>query len=124
MYWNRERERRANPYLALDPDPPAMQLDELPAQGKAQPGAFLLRRADPHLTKFLEDSLQVFRRDSDPRIADRHLDRSVNRRRANVNPPARRRELDRVRQQIQHELLDLPLVRPHIAESRVEGRLQ
>ncbi len=36
----REREGRADPHLTLDPDPSAMELDELARDGEAEPGAF------------------------------------------------------------------------------------
>src|SRR5687768_12817385 len=51
---DREGERRADARLALDPDPPPMELDELPAQRQPEtrPFRFPVRRAD--LPEFLE----------------------------------------------------------------------
>ena len=48
----------------------------------------------------------------------------VHRHGADVDPPALRCELDGVRQEIQHDLLDLPLVRPYVAQPRVDRRSQ
>src|SRR4029453_11364074 len=48
MVRNRERERRARTHLALDPDPSAMQLDELPRQGNPEPRALHLLGSRPH----------------------------------------------------------------------------
>src|SRR5262245_52601845 len=39
-------------------------------------------------------------------------------------PPALWRELDRVGQKIEHDLLELSFVRPNVAQPRVDGRLQ
>ena len=97
-------------HLALDPDPPAMQLDELPRQGQPEPGALHLLRRRPHLPELLEDRLLVLGRDADARVAHRDLDDPIHRHRPDVDPPALRRELDRIRQQVQHDLPDLPLV--------------
>src|SRR5262245_46606468 len=60
---DRKRERRPGPHLALDPDLPAVQFDESPRQGEAEPGALLLRRADADLTELFEHGLLVLRRD-------------------------------------------------------------
>jgi transposase-like protein len=65
-----ERERRALAHLALDPDPPAVQLDELPTQGQPQPRALHLLRRRSHLLELLEHLLLIFRSDADPGVAD------------------------------------------------------
>src|SRR5207245_5096751 len=41
-----------------------------------------------------------------------------------LNTAALRRELDRIRQQVQDDLPNLPLVRPNFAEPLIDGRLQ
>src|SRR4029450_11652976 len=48
---DRERERRTRADLALDPDPPAVEFDELAAQGQPQPRALRLLLGRPHLAK-------------------------------------------------------------------------
>ena len=44
--------------------------------------------------------------------------------RSDVNPAPLRCERDGIRQQIQHDLLDFPLVGPHLAQSRVHHGLK
>src|SRR5262245_32291482 len=97
---NRKGEHRAHSHLALDPDPSAVKLDELPRQSEPEPGALVLGRTDPDLTELLEHGFLVLRRDADPGVADRHLHGSVYRHRPDLHLPAFRRELDGVRQQI------------------------
>src|SRR5262245_47892440 len=67
---DREGERGAHPHLALDPDPAAVELDELPTQRQPKPSALLLRRACTDLAKLFEDGLLVLRGDANPGIAD------------------------------------------------------
>jgi hypothetical protein len=69
----RERERRALTYLARDPDPPAVQLHELPTQSEPQPRplGLLLRR--PHLPELLEHRLLVLWGDADPGVTNGNL---------------------------------------------------
>src|SRR4030095_12024724 len=87
---DRERERRTLADLALDPDPPAVEFDELAAQGQPQPRALRLLLGRPHLAKLLEHRLLVFRRDADPGVADRYLDRhpSTGTARTSIRPPS------------------------------------
>src|SRR5262249_40353325 len=70
---DRKRERRANPLLTLHPDPPAMELHKLTAEGEPQPGAFHLLARRPRLTELLEDLLLVLSGNADRRVADRYL---------------------------------------------------
>src|SRR5262245_35548795 len=70
---NRERKRRTLPHLTLDPDPSAMQFDELPRQGQAKPGAFDLLGRRPNLFELLEDGVLILRRDTHAGVADRDL---------------------------------------------------
>jgi hypothetical protein len=90
--WQIEGERRAGSQLALHPDPAAVQLDELPAQGQPQSGAldFLCRRS--HLPELLEHRLLIFRRDADPGVADGDLDQPVLGLGRDFDPTAFRRE--------------------------------
>src|SRR5262245_56256567 len=112
---NRERERRTHPELALHPDPAPVQLDELPTEGQPQPGALHLLLRRPHLPELLEHRFLILRRDADAGVADRDLDQTVLWHRAHLDAPALRRELDRIRQQIQDDLSDLALVGLNLA---------
>jgi len=49
-----ERERRTNAHLARDPDPSAVEFDELAAQGQAQSGTLRFLVRCPHLAELLE----------------------------------------------------------------------
>src|SRR5262245_65501542 len=105
-HWDREREGRSLSDLALDPDPPPVQLDELPAEGQSQssPLGFLVRSAN--LTKFLEDRLLVFGCNVDPRIRHRNLNRSVTGPSRDLDATALGGELDRIGEQVQDHLTD------------------
>src|SRR5262245_62852837 len=107
MHWDREREGRPLPDLALDPDPPPVQLDELPAERQPQPSTLglLVRSAD--LPEFLEDRLLVLGRNPDPRIGHRDLDRVLQWPSLDIDAAAIGRELDRVGEQVQDHLADL-----------------
>src|SRR5215510_11405909 len=121
--WHRERERRAMSDLTRHPDLAAMQLDELPRQGQPQSGTFDLLVGRPDLSKLLEHCLLILRGDSDTRIPHRHFNAPVNRHRPDIDPPGLRRELDRVGQQVEQDLADLPLVGLDVPESFVELRV-
>src|SRR5262249_11174888 len=118
---NREREGRTYANLALDPDPAAMELDELPRQRQSQTGALDLLGGHPHLLELLEDRFLVLRRDTHTSVADRYLHGAVHGFRRNLNPAALRRELDRIREQVQQDLANLSLVRLDLAESFVNA---
>src|SRR5262244_570517 len=96
---HRERERRALPNLALDPDLAAVQLDEFPRQCQPQSRALDLPVRSPDLPELLEHRLLILRRDADPGVGDRDLNHAVPRYCVDVNPATFRRELDRVREQ-------------------------
>src|SRR5213593_1500188 len=68
MYRDSEREGRAHAHLARDPDPSAVELDELPREGQSEPRPFDLLLGRPHLAEFFEDRLLILRGDSHPRI--------------------------------------------------------
>src|SRR4030095_16124133 len=120
MVRNRERERRARTHLALDPDSSAMQLDELPRQGQPEPRALHLLCCRPHLSKLLEDRLLILGGDAHPGVGSRDLYRPVDRRGPDLDPTPLGRELDRIGEQVQDDLTDLPLVRPNLAQSLVD----
>src|SRR5262249_61890338 len=73
-------ERRALTDSRLDPNAPAMHLDNIPRNGKTQPRSALgarVRAVD--LAEFLEDPLAFFDRDSGSGIADAHSKMAVDR---------------------------------------------
>src|SRR6266487_4597267 len=70
--WQTEGEGSSGPQFALDPDPPAVQLDESLRQREAQSSPFTLGRPLPDLTELLEDVLPVLRADPDPGVGDRN----------------------------------------------------
>src|SRR5262249_32849804 len=77
----REGERRPLADLALDPDPPPVQLHELLGQRQPEPRALLLAGVvPPDLAELLEDRRLILRRDADPRVADGDGDHVVGRR--------------------------------------------
>src|SRR5262249_25799896 len=90
----REGERRPLAYLALDPDPPPVQLDELLGQRQPEPRALLLPGVVPaDLAELLEDGRLVLGRDADPRVADGDRDDIRGRRGGEAHSPPLRREL-------------------------------
>src|SRR5215510_7729040 len=123
-YRDRERERRARAQLALDPDSSAVQLDELPAQGEPEPGALYLLVSRPHLTELLEHRLLILGGDADAGIADGDFDQSVLCYSYDLDASAFGRELDGIRQQVQDDLADLPLVGPHLTQPLVNVHVQ
>src|SRR5262245_33907870 len=110
-----EYEGRTHSQLALHPNLAPVQLDELPTQGQSQPGAFHLLVRRPHLSELLEHRLLIFWGNADAGIADRDLYEPVLWHGCDHDPATLRRELDRVRQQVQHDLPNLPLVRSDLA---------
>src|SRR5712692_10892103 len=120
----RKAERAALTHFAAHPDRSAVQLDELATERQAQAGPFLLRRARPDLAELLEDDALIFRGDTNPGVPHRYLHTSVPRRRLNRDPTPFRGELDRIRQEIQQDLLDLPLIRLDRGHSSVNHDIQ
>src|SRR5262245_17323890 len=115
----RECERRARADLALDPDPPAMELDELPGEGYSEPCALHLLRCHPDLPELLEHRLLVFRGDAHPGVRHRDLRHAVHDAGADLDPAALGGELQGIRQEVQQYLLDLPLIAPDLAQALI-----
>src|SRR5262245_63828670 len=104
----REGERRPLVHVALDPDPPAVQLHELLGQGQPEPRALLLAGVVPaDLAELLEDGCLILRRDPDPGVTDSDRDHVPGHRGGEADPTAVRGELDRVGEQVQQDLLHL-----------------
>src|SRR5437899_4772708 len=121
----RECERGALARLAFHPDAAAVQLDELLGQRQAESGAFLLLRViAPDLAELLEHGLMIFGRDADPGVADRDLEPAGIAMRRYVDAAAVGRELDRVGQEVDEDLLHLALVGLNVAQRRIDAHLQ
>src|SRR5262245_21783240 len=75
-----EGERGSLAHVALDPDPPPVQLHELFGQRQPEPRALLLAHVVPaDLAELLEDGRLVLGRDPDPRVAGGDRDAVVGR---------------------------------------------
>src|SRR5215469_9971835 len=73
-----QREQEFCPLLILSvqPDPPAIMLDDPPAHGQADAGAGVCGPVVQALED-AEDTLGVFRRDTDPVVGDREVPEAV-----------------------------------------------
>src|ERR1051326_4943015 len=109
-----QRERRAAAGRRLHVDAAVMELDEVPRQRQAEARAAAARApAELRLVELVEDPLQVVGRDADPLVAhvDAHrVDADRRRRlrhvrRGDRHRAAIRRELHRVREQVEEDLL-------------------
>src|SRR4030095_9120805 len=113
-------EGRAAPSLARDPDAAAVELDELAGESQPEPGALRLLVRRPDLAELLEDLLLILGRDPDAGVADRDLYPLIPGAGGVFDPPALRRELDRVRQEIQRHLTDLALIGAHLPKAPIQ----
>src|SRR3954471_10556691 len=105
---------------AVEPHLAAVQLDEAACKGKAEAGALGLARViAPDLLEFLENRGMVLRRDADAGVLHRDFYLAVESLRRDVDLAAVGRELDRIRQQVDHDLLELALVGAESAEALV-----
>src|SRR5262244_3743523 len=96
----RERERRAVPDLALHPDPPPVEFDELPRECEPEPRALHLLVRGPHLPELLEDRLLIFGGNADSGIRDGNLCRTVLQVGGDIDPPSLGGEFQGVGQEI------------------------
>src|SRR5262245_22804481 len=106
----REAEPAAAPSLAFDPDAPSVQFDEALRERESEAGPLALPHAHVRLLELPEDPFLVVCGDTGPRVRHRHEHLSVlpRRRDDDASPPWR--ELDRVREQVEDDLLDAALV--------------
>jgi hypothetical protein len=109
----REREGRAFAQPALQPDPPAVQLDQPFADRQPQPAALLRARRILHLAELLEHQRLVRRRDPNPAIGYADAGHAVSRRRRAHRNPTPLGELDRICQQVEQHLAHAGLVDRH-----------
>ena len=108
--WRRKHhaECGAASHGTVDADLPAVQLDEALGQCKPKPGAFRLPTAVlAELLELLEERRLVLRRYADARVFDRDFHLVGIDLRRHVDSPAVGRELDRVREQVEQDLLTL-----------------
>ena len=89
----------------------------------ARPEAGPLALPDPRLAllELLEDPLPILGSDARAGVGDRDPDLAVDSRRAHVDLPAGRRELHRVREQVEDDLLDPSLVAVDHVDLRIGG---
>src|SRR5438128_3708762 len=84
----------------------AVKLDDVLHQREAEPEAAVRARARAvALAERLEDVRNELRRDPDARVGDDDLDARLGARETHAHAAARRRELDRVREQVPDDLL-------------------
>src|SRR5262245_48592706 len=104
-----ERERKDRPpaYLAASSQVAQHRPREVPADGEAKPGS-LRRPREIHLQpgERLEDRIELFARYTVAGVADANLHPSGVQAAGNPYASTRRRVLDGVRQQVEHDLLD------------------
>src|SRR5689334_6029789 len=111
LHRERECERRALTGLALDPDTPAVQLDELAREREAETGALvLLGVVRPDLAELFEHRVEIFRGNADAGIAHGDLDLAVQTLAAHLHAATLAREFHGVGEQIEQDLLDLALI--------------
>ena len=103
-----DRERAALAPLALDAHGPAVQQGEAPGQGKAQTRSLLsASRLLVQLLELAEQPVQVRRIDADPGVGDGDLDPVAGPEGRDGDRASGGCELDRVREEVEHHLLQL-----------------
>src|SRR4051794_23644084 len=99
--WQREGEGRSSSDLALDPDFSTVKFDEFARDRETKSGAFHLPRRRSDLTEFLEHRLLIFGGNSHSGVDNGDLCRAVVNNGPDIDSPALRRELQRVREQVE-----------------------
>src|SRR3954454_16141143 len=100
--WHREDERAAGPRSVLGPDAAALRFHD--ASRDIEPQAQTTPVAAPDLPEPPEDGFQVLGRDSRSRVRDRHAHLAIHALCPDGNARPRRRELDRVSDQVGDDL--------------------
>src|SRR4029450_4201076 len=108
MRRDRDRECRTRAQLARYPNLAAVEFDELPTERQPEPRPLRLLLRRPHLPELLEHRILVLWRNAPPGIADCPLHGPILWHCRDLDPAALRRELDRIRQEVQEDLPDLP----------------
>src|SRR5712692_9505213 len=117
---NAEGEGAAGTRDALDPETPAVQLDQALRQRQPEAGAGFLAAPRFRLHELLEDPCLISERDPNSCVFDRHLDLAVHPDGADVDVTAVRRELHRVGQEVVQDLAELALVSLDLADIGVD----
>src|SRR5215813_192918 len=120
----REGEGRSAPYHAFDPDLASVKFDELPRDGETESGAFHFLRSCPHLLELFEHPILIRRGNANAGVRDRDLHDAIIRSRPDGDLATLRRELQRVREQIEQHLLHLALVGANRSETLVNRALK
>jgi hypothetical protein len=123
--WQAESERASGANLAFDPEPAAVKLDELARERETESRSFRSSCARPRgLLEFVEDPRLILRRDANASVAHRDPDLATAGRGGQVDLPSSGRELYRVGEQIEDDLLDLALVAIHHPDRRIDHERQ
>src|SRR6267143_2862191 len=108
-----KREARPAPGLALDPDPAAVGLDQVPANDEAEPAPSLDGLPRAGLAELLEEEGLFVGRDAGARVVDRDLDLVAGLGHLDPDRASLRGELERVGEQIHQDLIEAARVRRH-----------
>src|SRR5260370_8037365 len=123
--WNREMERRTMTNRAFDPDLAAMHLNDLLNDREAQAGpGYRLGRAASDPPEALEDMLDLVRGDAQAGVGHADECKPAVRTGRKGHSPAVRRVLDRVVDQVCHDLDEPVAVAGDDGQSRIEIRLE
>jgi len=118
-----DAERAAAPLLARHVDASAVVVDDLRADEQPEPGAALrILRGDERV----EDALELGGGDAAARVGDLHLYLVAARARGHADGAAGRRRVERVGEEVQHDLLQLAALReqPRHPGVGLDGQLQ
>ena len=103
---------------ALDPDSATVQLNEALRESQTETGPLALAETEGRLLELFEDPVLISKRDAWPRIRHRDQHLIAAPRCRDDDPAARRGELDRIRQQVEDNLAEPPLVAPDDVDVR------
>src|SRR5947207_8843784 len=116
-------EGRSRAEAAGEVDRPAVQLDEALGQRESEAGAGRMRRSLVEALERAEDPRVLILWDAEARVDDLELEVVRGRPQVEADPTAGRRELHRVRQEVEQDLADPPGIEIH-ARAFVGGRFE
>src|SRR5690349_17637059 len=104
LSWQTECERRTAADLTDDGDVAAHRAGQVAADRQTEPRSFGARHTRPQLHEWLEDQLELARRNAGARVTHANVDTAVTCLPIDADLPFGRRELHRVREQIEKHL--------------------